>query len=211
MSLPTVQLLKRTRRKSYHHGDLRAALTEAAIELVRKNGPEHLSLRAAADQVGVSPSAVYHYFPDKDSLVDAIGEKLFEDLAAMQREAFSQISGKSARAAKLRFRELGRTYFEWAMKEPNLFRLVFGGFCRVENQDENERGDSYSTLTHCLDDLLQMGVISPSMRKNGELLVWSAVHGASYLIIAGLMSAESFEVLLDAIELAMKSEKSIKR
>ncbi len=195
-------------RKSYHHGDLRAALIEAAIELVRKNGPDHLSLRAAADQVGVSPSAVYHYFPDKDSLIDGMGEKLFSDLAAMQREALSQIPGKSARAAKLRFRELGRTYFLWAKREPNLFRLVFGGFCKVEIQDSHERKESFVTLTNCLDDLLATGVISPNMRNHGELLTWSAVHGASYLIIEGLLPPEAFEQLLDAIELAMKSQAS---
>lgn len=211
MNLPTTQIFKRVHRERYHHGDLRTALINAAIELVRKNGPEHLSLRAAADQVGVSPSAVYHYFPDKDSLIDGVGEKLFTELAGMQREVLHQIPGKSARAAKLRFRELGRTYFSWAKNEPNLFRLVFGGFCKVKFDDEHERQESYATLTTCLDDLLRTGLISPSMRKHGELLTWSAVHGASYLIIEGLLPSEAFEDLLDAIELALKGEKGEKR
>jgi len=48
-------------KPSYHHGDLERALVEAAITLVRKYGPDHLSLRAVSAEVGVSPSASYHY------------------------------------------------------------------------------------------------------------------------------------------------------
>ena len=71
-------------KSSYHHGDLESALIEAAISLVRKYGPDHLSLRAVSAEVVVSPSASYHYFQDKDSLVSAVGEVLFEQLAEMQ-------------------------------------------------------------------------------------------------------------------------------
>ena len=80
MTSPKVLAAKRVGRENYHHGDLQAALTDSAIDLVRKTGPDHLSLRAVAEQVGVSPSAVYHYFPDKDSLISAVGAKLFVDL-----------------------------------------------------------------------------------------------------------------------------------
>ena len=192
-------------RKNYHHGDLQAALTDSAIDLVRKTGPDHLSLRAVAVQVGVSPSAVYHYFPDKGSLISAVGDKLFVDLANMQREALGKIPGNSAKAAKLRYRELGRTYFRWALKEPNLFRLMFGGFCELNKQGEHLEEDAYLMLSNCLDDLLATGVITPTMRKYGELISWSAVQGASNLIVEGHLPQEVFEDLLDGLELAMKA------
>ena len=207
VSLSNLRIPKVASRKSYHHGDLEAALIEAAIELVRKNGPDHLSLRAAADRVGVSPSAVYHYFLDKDSLITAVGQKLFIDLAKMQKEALAQIPGKSARAAKLRYRELGRTYFQWAHKEPNLFRLMFGGFCKLDSQDSHKNKEAFLMLTNCLDDLLATGGITLEMRRYGELLSWSGVHGASYLIIEEHLPVEAFEGILDALELAMKGGK----
>jgi AcrR family transcriptional regulator len=207
VSLSNTSLSKRANRKSYHHGDLEAALIEAAIELVRKNGPDHLSLRAAADQVGVSPSAVYHYFPDKDSLIKGIVQKLFLDLAMMQKAALSQIAGKSARAAKLRYRELGRTYFRWASMEPNLFRLMSGGFCKVALQEGHKNNEAFLMLTSCLDDLLALGVISPEMRPYGELISWTGVHGASNLIVEGHLPAQAFEELLEGLELAMKGGK----
>lgn len=190
-------------RENYHHGDLQSALIEAAIELVRKTGPDHLSLRAVAEKVGVSPSAVYHYFPDKDSLISGVGDKLFVDLAIMQKTALDEIPGKSAKAAKLRYRALGRTYFRWAYNEPNLFRLMFGGFCKLEKQGEHVADEAFIMLTNCLDDLLKTGVISAEMRKYGELISWSAVQGASTLIVEGHLPEEAFEQLLDGLEMAM--------
>ena len=190
-------------RENYHHGDLRVAVTDSAIDLVRKNGPDHLSLRAVALQVGVSPSAIYHYFPDKESLISAVADQLFLDLAGMQRDALSKIPGNSAQAAKLRYREIGRTYFRWAMKEPNLFRLMFGGFCKVEKAGGHVEDQTFMILSNCLDDLLETGVITRTMRRYGEIISWSAVQGASTLIVEGLLPEAVFEVLLDGVELAM--------
>ncbi len=207
MSSPKILQASKTGRESYHHGDLEAALIDAAIELVRKTGPGHLSLRAVAEQVGVSPSAVYHYYPDKDSLITGVGDKLFIDLAEMQRSALSKIPGKSARAARLRYRELGRTYFRWAYKEPNLFRLMFGGFCKVDKEGQHIEEEAFLMLTQCLDDLLATGLISPEMRKYGELISWTSVQGASNLIVEGHLPPEVFESLLDGLELAMIGRK----
>lgn len=207
MSLRNVHRSMRTPRENYHHGDLEAALIEAAVDLVRKTGPGHLSLRAVAEQVGVSPSAVYHYFPDKDYLVSAVGDKLFIDLAEMQKSALSHIPGKSARAARLRYRELGRTYFRWAYQEPNLFRLMFGGFCKVEKGGHHVDEEAFLMLTKCLDDLLATGLITPEMRRYGELISWTAVQGASNLIVEGHLPEGVFEDLLDGLELAMIGSK----
>jgi len=203
VSSPKVLAAKRVGRENYHHGDLQAALTDSAIDLVRKTGPDHLSLRAVAEQVGVSPSAVYHYFPDKDSLISAVGAKLFIDLTNMQREALGKIPGRSAKAVKLRYRELGRTYFRWALKEPNLFRLMFGGFCQIDRQGEHLEKPAFLMLSKCLDELLATGGITSTMRQYGELISWSAVQGASTLIIEGHLSEEVFEALLDGLEIAM--------
>lgn len=203
MSSSKVLASKWAGRENYHHGDLQAAVTDSAIELVRKNGPDHLSLRAVALQVGVSPSAIYHYFPDKESLISAVADQLFLDLAGMQRDALSKIPGNSAAAAKLRYREIGRTYFRWAMKEPNLFRLMFGGFCKVDKAGGHVEDETFMILSNCLDDLLETGVITRTMRRYGEIISWTAVQGASTLIVEGLLPEAVFEVLLDGVELAM--------
>jgi len=186
-------------KSSYHHGDLESALVEAAISLVRKYGPDHLSLRAASAEVGVSPSASYHYFQDKDSLVSAIGEKLFNNLAEMQERAIEKITGSGARSARERFEALGSAYFKWALAEPNLYRLIFGGFCE-HDASKNHENKAWYLLSRSLDELYAERLITKSARQAGEVVVWSAVHGASSLIIEGLMPKNSFPLVIKSVQ-----------
>jgi AcrR family transcriptional regulator len=186
-------------KNSYHHGDLESALVEAAISLVRKYGPDHLSLRAVSADVGVSPSASYHYFQDKDSLVSAVGDRLFANLAEMQERAIEKISGKGARAARERFEALGNAYFKWALAEPNLYRLIFGGFCEHDLTKSHD-SKAWFLLSQSLDELHESGLITKSARMGGEVIVWSAVHGASSLIIEGLMPKNSFPLVINGVQ-----------
>ncbi len=185
-------------KTSYHHGDLESALVEAAISLVRKYGPDHLSLRAVSAEVGVSPSASYHYFQDKDSLVSAVGNTLFEQLAEIQEQAISKIKGGGARGAKERFEALGTSYFKWALNQPNLYRLIFGGFC--EQHESPHESKAWQLLKQSLDELVEEGLITKSARLGGEVLVWSAVHGASSLVIEGLMPKDSFPMIIKGVQ-----------
>jgi len=190
-------------RETYHHGDLESALLRAATKMVRAGGAEHLSLRAVAAEVGVSPSAAYHYYPDKDSLIADVGRHLFEELADYQEGVIGEISGKGVRAARARFRALGRTYFEWAIKEPNFFRLIFGGYCSADDREAEElRANSraWKMLQKSLEDLADAGLLRPTVRPYAEILTWSAVHGATALIIEGHLPKDSFEFFLDGLE-----------
>jgi AcrR family transcriptional regulator len=190
-------------RNTYHHGNLEEALIKSAIKLTRKNGPDHLSLREIAADVKVSPSAVYHYFPDKDSLIKGIGEHLFNELAEMSKVSFEKYPGQSARAAKMRFREIGRAYLLWAIKEPNLFRLMFGGFCSIEGRKSFEADPSFQMLKVTLDDLVTTGAMPKKLRPYGEIMAWSSVHGMANLIVEGHLPEEAFEKLLDGLEIAL--------
>jgi AcrR family transcriptional regulator len=193
-------------RGTYHHGNLEAALIAAATEMVRKDGVEHLSLRAVAADVGVSPSAAYHYYPDKDSLIAGVGTSLFDLLATVQERELSQIHGKGAKAARARFRALGKGYLNWATSEPNLFRLMFGGYCSIDITDvvkQRQESRAWNILSTCLDDLYETGAISAAMRPYGEIFAWSTVHGATSLIVEGHLPAEAYESILDAIEISL--------
>jgi AcrR family transcriptional regulator len=187
-------------RKSYHHGDLEAALISTALIQIKKYGPGNLSLREVASEVGVSPSAAYHYFPDKESLVRAIAEKLFADLAKMEEEAVQSIPGNSALAARKRFRAIGNAYYKWAKKQPHSFQLMFGGFCNIKDEAGFEENAAFQLLTKTLDDLVDSGAMPKSSRNGGELLAWSSVHGATNLIIEGHLPEEAIELVLDGIE-----------
>jgi AcrR family transcriptional regulator len=187
-------------RKSYHHGDLQAALISSALMQIKKYGPGNLSLREVAHEVGVSPSAAYHYFPDKESLVGAIAEQLFSELAKMEEEAVRSIPGNSALASKKRFRAIGIAYYKWAKKQPHSFQLMFGGFCKIDKNGGHEEKAAFQLLTKILDELVESGAMPKGARKGGELLAWSSVHGATNLIIEGHLPEEAFELVLDGIE-----------
>lgn len=185
-------------KATYHHGNLETALVDAAITLVRKYGPDQLSLRAVSAEIGVSPSASYHHFRDKEALVTAIGDVLFDRLATMQEKAIAKVKGNGATASIKKFEEMGKAYFAWATSEPNLYRLMFGGFCEI-SMDEHE-SKAWNLLRDGLDELASHGVIDKSAGKGGEVIVWSAVHGASSLAIEGLMLPSDYPMVLKSIQ-----------
>lgn len=189
-------------RTQYHHGDLELALISTTRKLIKDSGAEHISLRQVAHEIGVSPSAVYHYFSDRDSLLFAVGFSLFEELADYQEFELARISGSSAKAVKERFRTLGRTYFDWAKHEPHFFNLMFSDLCLMDASQKKEHSDSraFQNLTKCLDDLLAAGIMDKKMRPYGELLAWSVVHGATSLIVSGHLEAGAYESVLDGLE-----------
>lgn len=185
-------------KAAYHHGNLESALLDAAITLVRKYGPDQLSLRAVSAEIGVSPSAGYHHFRDKDALVSAIGEVLFDRLATMQEKAIEKVKGNGAAAAIKKFEEMGNAYFAWATSEPNLYRLMFGGYCELNMEDHDSK--AWKLLRDGLDELMANGVIDKSARNGGEVIVWSAVHGASSLAIEGLMPESAFPLVINSVK-----------
>ena len=189
----------------YHHGNLETALVDAAIALVRKYGPDQLSLRAVSAEIGVSPSAGYHHFRDKDALVSAIGEVLFDRLATMQEKAIEKVKGNGAAAAIKKFEEMGNAYFAWATSEPNLYRLMFGGYCEINMEEHDSK--AWNLLRDALDELVAEGVLDKYMRPGGEIVVWSAVHGASSLAIEGMMSTSEFPMVLKSIQRSLGIEK----
>ena len=192
--------MRQATRATYHHGDLEAALLDTAKKLIKRNGPANLSLREVAHEVGVSPSAAYHYFPDKDSLISAIGDELFEDLAKMEIEAVAQISGTSALAARKRFRAIGIAYFNWAKKQSHLFHLMFGGFCNKDGKEDYASNPAFNLLSEVIDGLVESGAMPKAKRPGSEIIAWTGVHGATNLIIEGHLPEEAFELVLDGIE-----------
>ena len=91
-----------TSRSSYHHGDLRAALLAAARDMIAEAGIEGLSLRKLAERAGVSRTAPYHHFQDKNDLLCAIAAEGFQ---RRHREAIASFKTKNVKVQ--RFKGLG--------------------------------------------------------------------------------------------------------
>ena len=121
-------LEKRPGKRSapYHHGDLRDALVRAARTILEKKGLAALSLRGVARAAGVSPAAPYHHFADKQALLDAVAAQGFDALrSAMEK----RMAKKTDPIARLDASGVG--YVLFAIENPALFRLMFGGAGQV--------------------------------------------------------------------------------
>lgn len=109
-----------TPERSYHHGNLRQALLEAALDLAQRYGPERVSVREAARQVGVSPAAPFRHFPNRRALMTALAEEAGERLRIEVRKSL----GGRRTSPLQRLRLLGRGYLQWAMRHPSHFKII---------------------------------------------------------------------------------------
>lgn len=193
-------------KTGYHHGDLEVALLQEARSHVAKNGAEKISLREIASRLGVSPSAAYHHFSDKEALLSAVAYMAFEELGTQMAAAVKEFDGKSLTAARRRFRATGESYVKYALKNRNLFLLAFGPYCENDVHPKEETL-AWQLLVSSLNELSDLEYINPKIRPYAEMLAWSAIHGISNLLLDGLMPEEAVEPLLDGLEIALRAEK----
>ena len=182
----------------YHHGNLDAALLDEAVAQVRRRGAEKVSLRALAGTVGVSPSAAYGHFGDKDALLREVGQRGFTMLSDRMRTGMAEVSGDDDAAAVLRMRAVGTAYIGFAVEEPHLFRLMFGPLCRKTGT--GDAGDTaYGILEQQLEELGARGLLRIRADEALQLLIWSVVHGFSSLLIEGQIDPSATPALLDTL------------
>ena len=177
----------------YHHGHLREALVEAGVAAVRESGPDGVALRDLARRVGVSHNAAYRHFADREALMGEIAAAAMDALALTGTQRLETVSETDpVRRARLRLRELGRSYVDFARAEPGLFRVAFADHPpldaegAMEAKAEVEAGEGpFGQLIVCLDELVDVGFLSPAARPGVEYTCWAAVHGLAMLLVEG--------------------------
>ena len=106
--------------KTYHHGDLRAALVGEGMAMLVERAADTVSLREVARRAGVSATAVYRHFPDKAALMAALANEGLARLAVAQHAAFEAKGGGVDG-----FSATGAAYVRFALANPELFRMIF--------------------------------------------------------------------------------------
>ena len=187
------------RDRPYHHGDLRGALIAEAIAQVEAVGMEHLSLRSVAHAVGVSPSAAYHHFADKDALIAAVALEGVEQLNVSMASAMAGYPRGEAASALDRANAAGLSYITFAVEHPNLFRIAFSGHC--PRPPEREKNPLIEDL---FDDLVATGALPAELREGSEEVMWSAVHGMATLVLEGMFEVSDVPRCLAALERMMR-------
>ncbi len=138
------------KRRSYHHGNLREALIDAALRLIREKGASGFTFAEAARAAGVSPAAPYRHFRDRDALMADVAKRGFDAFTAALNKAWD--GGRPTPAAALH--RLGVAYLAFARSEPATYVAMFeSGLCLADYPDLATASDeAFAVLRHACDD-----------------------------------------------------------
>ena len=186
------------RRKTYHHGDLRQALIDAALDLLREQGAEALTLRAVARAAGVSQAAPYRHFADRGALVGAVAQGSFARMGAAIERAVHQ--GPLGPAALKRGMA---AYVAFAHEHPAEYRVMFG----AELADRDDMPDlaatalgTFALLREGIARNQHAGALSDGDPTRRAVIAWATLHGLVMLSLDGQadVTGDSIDALTDA-------------
>jgi AcrR family transcriptional regulator len=161
-------------KSPYHHGDLRSALIDAALDIINEQGPQGLSIREAARRAGVSHSAPYRHFADRDALIVAVVERGFELMA----ETVAQHKAETSPDSTDQFVAAGMAYITFAFNHPAYYRVMFSGDLLVtSNSLQHTGGSIFETLAKDIAACQQLGIMRDGDPKIIAIALWSTLHG----------------------------------
>lgn len=160
---------------NYHHGDLKNALIRAGIEILSKEGLQALSLRNVAKKAGVSHAAPYAHFADKQALIAAIAaegyKKLYQQLVMAQN---------SKNDAFDRLLAVARAYIQFAIDEPDHFKITFSGIVEVEqNYPEyvDQSKQCFALLVAVVAECQAESILKSDNIQFTAISIWATLHG----------------------------------
>lgn len=175
-SVNTGEFLMTEVKQPYHHGALRAALLDSAMEMLEAGEP--FSLRAVARRAGVSPTAPYRHFADRDALES--------DLAARgMAELMDELAVIGMPESADGLAELAVGYVRFALRRPALFRLMFGQECDTENDVRVRAAADLNALLEAASSAVFPGQDPTALAAAG----WGLAHGLAFLHLDGKLAA----------------------
>ena len=160
----------------------RGEILDAAKHLFAGEGVAHVTMRRIGAAVGVSPTALYMHFADKDALLAAIAQDTFSELLHRLEQ-----SSAVERTPLEKFRAGLRTYIAFGVARPDEYRLTFmtrlfsrsnAKTCALEMADR-----SFAILESMVAELVRQGVFRPGDPSELAEAVWAALHGTTALLL----------------------------
>jgi AcrR family transcriptional regulator len=178
-----------SKRDTYHHGNLREALLQTALELLAERGTEGFTLRECARRLGVSATAAAHHFGDVNGLFAAIATRGFQALATSLKDEVAAADAKGASACA-RLQEICEGYLVFAHDNPDLYRITFGKLIKRDDPDM-----SAASLAAHRGFVAQVALARglPGDCESQEIkrlstVAWAALHGLATLAIDGRLT-----------------------
>lgn len=168
--------------------EMRDAILSAARSLIEQDGVHGLSMRAVAREIGYSPAALYEYFPSKEKVCCALYFEGAGGLAARMRSALES-AGPGA-SHHQRMRVLAIAYRAYALEQPELYQLAFGGAVAefTPDEDELESGkEAFLVLVGAAQSGVESGEFQQMPAEAIALSCWAGVHGFVLLELSGML------------------------
>ena len=186
-------------KRGYHHGNLRQALVDAALELIEEKGPSGFTLSEAAKQAGVTPAAVYRHFEGRDDLIAEAARQGFEIFADLMEYAYE--SGQPSDLAS--FEATGRAYLAFARRHPGHYVAMFESGISVNRTPELAAvaRRAFAVLEKSADRLSEH--IAPDRRPPPQMVsahIWAMSHGVVELFARGNPGTKSMFSPEDLLE-----------
>jgi AcrR family transcriptional regulator len=158
---------------TYHHGDLKRALIDAALEMLDDEGADGIGLRELARRVGVSAAAPYRHFRGRQALLEAVATEGFQRFSAM-------MAAKEADYPEIeQLPAMAEAYVRFALVQPALFRLMFSR--SIDKQGNKALHDAAVEAYASLAKAAAREV--PDAPSEAAVIAWSFVHGLSMLLL----------------------------
>jgi len=192
---------------TYHHGDLKQALIETGLTVIREQGAHALSLREAARKAGVSEAAPYRHFANKESLLAAIAEEGFKRLHARLVEAKTG----SGDDPLVQLHASSWSYVEFALHETDHFRAMYSSSLvppHAEKHPELSKAAlaTFEELVKIVEACQKAGLIEKSVDpKVTSSRLWASIHGLTLLLIdqqmafLGVQSDQARKIVRDQL------------
>jgi AcrR family transcriptional regulator len=174
-------------RHSYHHGDLREALIEAALREAEQGGPEAVSIKALAKTLGVSQPAPYRHFADREALLTAVTAEAFRQFNTTLREAVAKPSKRS------KLSRLAQAGLLFGLQRSGIYRLMFASQTVAGAAEGGElHAASRETFALVLDAL--DAPVPDQLRERHALQIWASLHGVVMLAQQGMLTGRKAKV-----------------
>ena len=169
----------------YHHGDLPRAMLQEAVRTIQTHGMAALTLRGVGERLGVSRTALYRHFADKQALLAAVAAEGFRTLRAALVEAWE--TGGRGREG---FDAMGVAYVRFAVAHPSHYRVMFGGVVRPGDASRavgDPGTDAFQVLVDAIVEQQQTGLVRGDDPRQLALYIWAVVHGVAMLALDGML------------------------
>jgi AcrR family transcriptional regulator len=184
------------KKDKYHHGELRQATIDTAIQIVAERGIEALTLREVSQRIGVSRMAPYRHFENKSALLAAVAEEGF----AMMYRYLQQTLTESPPEPLPRLQKLGIAYISFATSQPTHYRLMFGSLAvdrSIYPELHSTAAKNYNLLLQSVRECQEAGSICNDNPQEIAQMLWSLTHGLSMLIIDGQLDNKGTGTILE--------------